>query len=112
LESIRRRIYYYETVDGRCPFKIWRDSLKDQAFIDALRSRLARVRLGLIGATNSVGEGVSELKFYIGPEYRVYFGEWGNSIVVLLCGGDKSTQRRKDIELAKDYWKDFRTSNS
>jgi len=112
LEPIPRRIYYYETNGGRCPFLEWRDSLKDQDVIDALRVRLARVRLGLLGRCDAVGEGVIELKFDIGPGYRVYLAEWGKTIVVLLQGGDKGSQKRKDIEQAKAYWRDFRRSNS
>ena len=58
METSPRRIYYYETHDGQCPFLIWRDSLKDQIFIDALKVRLARVRLGLMGRCESAGEGI------------------------------------------------------
>ena len=79
--------------------------------MDALRARLARVRLGLMGRCGAVGDGIWELKFYVGPGYRVYFAEWRNTLIVLLCGGDKSTQARKDIGLAKNYWEDFRRSN-
>jgi putative addiction module killer protein len=49
---------------------------------------------------------VSELRLFFGAGYRVYFGEKDNQIVVLLCGGDKSTQS-KDIEQAKAYWKEY-----
>ena len=111
MDSVQRKIYYYERDDGHCPFIDWRNSLNNQEFVDALRARLARVRLGLLGRCDSVGEGVLELKFDIGPGYRIYFSEWGKSIVVLLCGGDKNTQRRKDIALAKECWRGFRRSN-
>lgn len=57
------------------------------------------------GDCEPVGEGVNELRMFFGPGYRVYIGEEGNNIVVLLCGGDKSTQT-KDIETAKLYWKE------
>ena len=112
MEPVHRKIYYYETSGGQCPFLEWRDSLNDPVFVDAWRVRLARVRLGLLGRCDSAGEGVLELKFDIGPGYRVYFAEWGRTIVVLLHGGDKGSQRRKDIEFAKEYWRDFRRSNS
>jgi putative addiction module killer protein len=110
LDVIPRRIYYYETATGRCPFLEWRDALRDQVLVDALRARLARIRLGLLGHAESVGKGVFELKVDVGPGYRVYFAEWKRTIVVLLSGGDKSTQRR-DIKLAQAYWADFRRSN-
>ena len=112
MDSKLRKVYYYERDDGTCPFIEWRDSLGDQVMIDALRARMARVRLGLFGQCHPVGDGVLELIFDVGPGYRVYFSTWGQTIVVLLCGGDKSTQRRMDIELAKMYWRDFRRSNS
>ena len=111
MEPIPRSIYYYETQAGQCPFLEWRESLKDPLFVDALRARMARVRLGLLGACRPVGDGVMELKFDMGPGYRVYFGEWGRTIIVLLCGGSKVTQRRGDIKLAQVYWADFRRSN-
>jgi len=53
-----------------------------------------------------VGGGVFELRFFFGAGYRVYFGEDGDTIVVLLCGGDKKTQRR-DIQRAKAYWQEY-----
>jgi len=53
------------------------------------------------------GEGVRELRIFVGKGYRVFFARGGSTIVVLLCGGDKSTQDR-DIELAKSYWREYR----
>ena len=53
-----------------------------------------------------MGEGVVELKMDFGPGYRIYFAEDGDTLVVLLCGGDKSTQS-KDIEKARGYWADY-----
>jgi putative addiction module killer protein len=60
-----------------------------------------------MGDCKVVGEGIWELRIHFGPGYRVYFGKHGTVIVVLLCGGDKSSQR-KDILNAKQYWKDFK----
>ena len=54
-----------------------------------------------------VGEGVLELRIDHGPGYRAYFARVGNAIVLLLCGGDKRTQR-KDIERAKGYFEDYK----
>jgi putative addiction module killer protein len=70
-------------------------------------ARLARVRHGNLGDRKSVGEGVSELRVDYGPGYRVYLGQKGQTLVVLLCGGDKRTQDR-DIRLAKQYWHEFK----
>ena len=55
----------------------------------------------------SVGAGVSELRIDYGPGYRVYFGQDGHILVILLCGGTKKTQR-KDIKLAQEYWQDYK----
>jgi putative addiction module killer protein len=54
-----------------------------------------------------LGEGVSELKIDYGPGYRVYYGQSGKFVILLLCGGDKDTQQ-KDIETAKEYWVEFK----
>jgi len=62
--------------------------------------------LGNLGNSKSVGEGVCELKIDFGPGYRVYFGQLGSTIVLLLCGGDKSTQEQ-DIRKAYEYWKEY-----
>ena len=71
-----------------------------------IRKRLNRVRMGNLGDCRSVGDGVKELRIAFGPGYRVYFGEDGETIVVLLCGGDKSSQEA-DIRRAKEYWIDY-----
>ncbi len=70
-------------------------------------ARLARVRRGNLGDCKSVGEGVSELRVDYGPGYRVYFAQKGQTLVILLCGGDKRTQE-KDIQRAKQYWHDYK----
>lgn len=69
--------------------------------------RLDRISLGNFGDCRSVGEGVQELRIDYGPGYRVYFGQLGSTIVLLLCGGDKSAQA-KDINLAHYYWSEYR----
>jgi len=67
---------------------------------------LHRVESGHYGNNRSVGSGVRELRFFFGAGYRVYFGEDGDTIVILLCGGEKDSQRR-DIQKAKSYWKEY-----
>jgi putative addiction module killer protein len=69
--------------------------------------RLERLRLGNFGDVRSVGKGLSELRIDVGPGYRVYFMVEGRSIVVLLCGGDKTTQQ-EDIRRAREYLADYR----
>jgi len=98
----------YATTDGRKPFEEWVESLKDLDAKARVFVRLRRVRLGNLGDCKPVGDGVSELRFETGPGYRMYFGQEGRTLVVLLCGGDKATQR-KDIADAKGYWRDYRS---
>jgi putative addiction module killer protein len=81
-------------------FRKWRLRLGDHRARAILASRLDRLAQGHAGDVKPVGEGVSELRIHYGPGYRVYFQKRGNTIIVLLCGGDKST-RAKDIKAAK-----------
>jgi putative addiction module killer protein len=64
--------------------------------------------LGNLGDCQSVGNGVFELRIDYGPGFRIYLGQIGRTIVILICGGDKSTQDR-DIGQAKEYWADYRS---
>lgn len=102
------QLEYYLTEEGVCPFTEWLYGLRDRVATSRIRTRLDRVSLGNFGTVESVGQGVSELKVDHGPGYRVYFAMSGKTIVLLLVGGDKSTQR-KDIAAAHSYWKDFQT---
>ena len=65
-----------------------------------IASRLDRLAFGHAGDAEPVGQGISELRIHHGPGYRIYFQRRGDTIIVLLCGGDKSTQA-KDIKAAK-----------
>lgn len=98
-------IRYYQTTSGRCPFWDWFDSLDTPARL-IVDKRLARVRRGLFGDAETVGGGVSELKFDVGPGYRVYFARTGRAIVILLRAGDKKSQSA-DIKTAQAFWKDY-----
>lgn len=81
-------------------FSRWLSGLRDRRAVARINARLRRVSAGNLGDVESVGDGVSELRIPYGPGYRLYFIRQGAAIIVLLCGGDKSTQR-KDIALAK-----------
>lgn len=104
MERIEVRIY--ETRGRKAPFSEWLEGLRDPRGRAAVRTRIVRLRLGNFGDCKGVGDGVFELRIDLGPGYRVYFGRRGQEIVVLLCGGDKRSQER-DIERAKEYWKDY-----
>ena len=107
METTPRKLRIYRTVDGRLPFGEWLASLQDVKARARIRVKLDRVGLGNFGDCHGVGEGVQELRIDYGPGYRVYFGQLGSTIVLLLCGGEKSTQA-KDIDLAKYYWNEYR----
>jgi len=88
-------------------FSKWLSGLKDRQARMRIHVRLDRVALGNLGDVYPVGDGLSELRIHYGPGYRLYCMLRGVSVVVMLCGGDKSTQTR-DIELAKIIAKDWR----
>jgi putative addiction module killer protein len=84
----------YQAEDGRVPFTEWLDGLRDKAAQARIRLRLRQVQAGTLGDCEPVGEGVIELRVHVGAGYRVYSGRYGKSLVILLCGGDKSSQER------------------
>ncbi|MGC4012172.1 MAG: type II toxin-antitoxin system RelE/ParE family toxin [Pseudomonas sp.] len=87
-------------------FDRWLSGLRDARGKVAILRRLDRIRSGHLGDTRSVGIGVSEIRLDIGPGYRVYFTRRGDVVILLLCGGDKSSQQR-DIKLAQQLAGDF-----
>jgi putative addiction module killer protein len=107
---IEREIKKIEVENGRIPFDEWFESLWDIKLRTAVDSRLARVRAGNLGAQKPVGRGVFELKIDVGPGLRVYYGEHGRKVVILLGGGDKSSQPR-DIRRAIQLWQQWKEFN-
>lgn len=101
----------YQTVDGKIPLSEWLEGLRDGKTRARIIARLDRLQAGLLGDWKSVGSGVCELRIDHGPGYRVYFGQEGTTWVLLLCGGEKSTQS-KDIEKAHGYWKDYKARST
>jgi len=81
-------------------FRRWRTRLKDERTRVLIASRLDRLAFGNAGDVRPVGQGISELRIDYGPGYRIYFQKRGSTIIILLCGGDKSTQAN-DIKTAK-----------
>lgn len=96
-------IEYYVAEDGKKPFKEWLESLHDVRGRAKVRIRIDRARLGNLGDQKHVSQGVHELRINYGPGYRVYYGIEGNRLILLLLGGDKSSQQ-KDITRAVEYW--------
>lgn len=91
-------------------FAEWIDNLRERAGAAKVLRRLARLERGNPGNVAPVGEGVSELKIDLGPGYRVYFGQRGQELVIILAGGDKSSQER-DIKAAKKLWNEWKEQN-
>lgn len=108
-DARERQLQLYVDPSGRKPFNDWLEGgIQDPVARSRLRTRLERVALGNFGQHRALCEGIVELKIDTGPGYRIYLGIAGETLVVLLCGGDKSSQSR-DIERARRYWKDFRS---
>ena len=95
------------TENGRDIFGEWIKSLKDKRGQSAIYRRLDRAEEGHLGEHRPCRSGVWELVINYGAEYRVYYSITGKTIILLLCGGDKSTQQR-DINKAVDYLKKYK----
>jgi putative addiction module killer protein len=87
-------------------FDAWLHNLHDISARGFIIKRIAIMSSGSLGETRSLGSGLFEAKIRRGPGYRLYFVNKGNKIIVLLCGGDKSTQNR-DIKKAKELAKEL-----
>ena len=88
-------------------FKKWIRGLKDRVTQSIITARIRRISGGNFGDVSPVGHGISELRIDYGSGYRVYFTWRGQQIIILLCGGDKSTQQR-DIAAAKRIAQNFK----
>jgi putative addiction module killer protein len=101
----------YQREDGREPFTEWLHGVRDKVAQARIRVRLRQVQTGNFGDSEPVGQGVIELRIHVGPGYRVYCGRHGKSVVVLLSGGDKSSQA-PDIRRAKELWSEWKRRQS
>ncbi len=106
MQSHERKVLHH-VVAGKDLYGEWLDRLRDISARTAIVRRVERVEEGNFGDHRTVGGGVWELRINFGPGYRVYYGEDGPVIVMLICGGDKQSQR-KDIRLARRLWQDYR----
>jgi len=87
----------YQTAEGKVPLSEWLNGLRDGRARARIVARMDRLSVSLLGDWRSVGDGVCELRI----------DSDGEALILLLCGGDKRTQA-KDIEIAHDYWKDYK----
>ncbi len=106
-----RKVLYYRTINGCVPFREWLSSLNDTKTQARLLERIRRIGFNYFGDFKPIGGGLFELRFHFGPGYRVYFGQDGDIFIILLCGGNKSSQG-SDILKAFEYWLDYKRRKS
>jgi len=101
---ITRQVEVYSDANGKEPFWRWIKKL-DRPVRARIEVRLRKLAKNQFGDHRGIEEGISELRFHFGSGWRVYYGEDGTTIVILV-GGDKDTQT-EDIKRAKEYWRDY-----
>jgi putative addiction module killer protein len=101
------RIVRYALDNGRVPFTEWLAGLRDSVARAKILNRLDQLKAGNFGDTTNIGHGIIELRIHYHRGYRVYLGRHGDTLVVLLNGGDKSTQSA-DIRKAQRFWIDWK----
>ena len=101
-------LLHYLTRDGRDLYQTWLDALRDRRARVAIDRRVERIIRGNFGDHKFCREGVWELRIDTGPGYRVYYAQSSQTVVVLLCGGDKDSQS-SDIDRAVNCWCDWQT---
>jgi putative addiction module killer protein len=105
--TMKRLSAVYNTASGVEPYSEYLKALRDRVGAAKIRARVTRAILGNLGDHRNIGRGVIELRIDYGPGYRVYAGLHGWELIVLLCAGDKGSQRL-DIAKALGYWEDFK----
>lgn len=96
----------YITAQGACPFRSWLNRLDTKARA-RIQARVLRFETGNLGDHKAVGGGVYEVRCQFGAGYRIYFARAGTTVILLLAGGDKASQR-SDIRQARGFWGDYR----
>lgn len=102
---MEKEVLVYRTPEGKEPFVDWLFSLRDKILRHRIEARIDRIRHGNYGDHKRF-QGIMEIRLDFGKGYRIYCGEDGGKLVILLIGGDKSSQE-KDIKKAVEYWRDY-----
>ncbi len=102
---MEKDVIFYHTREGKEPYTNWLYSLHDKILWHRVKTRIDRIKKGNYGDHKRF-HGIIELRLNFGKGYRIYCGEEDNRLVILLTGGDKSSQD-KDIEKAQKYWRDY-----
>ena len=103
-------VVVFEIIES-ATFKRWIEGLRDRRAVARISARLRSISIGNLGDTRSVGNGISEIRIHYGPGYRIYFVREGETVIVLLCGGDKDSQQR-DIRRAGRLALDWKESHA
>lgn len=104
---MKKAIKIYRTATGKLPFVEWLKSLKDTTVRHTVQTRIRRIEVsGHIGDYKNLKDGVYEMRIHKSRGYRIYYGLEGDTIIILLVGGEKGTQK-KDIKKAKEYWQSY-----
>ena len=103
---INKKIIYYTLENGDSPFENWLKKLDNLSRAIVVRFVQKVATGGAKKSIKALKDGIFEIKITHGPGYRVYFAEDGDEIIILLVGGDKKTQSR-DIDKAKEYWRNY-----
>jgi len=104
------KVHEFIDENGRSPYKVWLESLGDKRAQAKIILQIDRMELGNFGDSQPIGNGLSELRIHHGPGYRIYYAREGKNIYLILCGGDKSSQK-KDIKLAKNIWAEHKKAD-
>ena len=107
--KVSKTIIVYTDKAGKEPFTKWLDGLKDARSRRRILARLRRLEQGNYGDCKHLQDAIFELRLFFGPGHRIYFSEDGDTLVILLCGGDKSNQV-KDIKKAITYWNEYKSN--
>lgn len=105
-----KTLLVYKSSNGKEPFTTWLNRLKDGRDRRRILMRLRRLEQGNYGDIKHIRGRLYELRLFFGPGYRIYFGKEGDTLIVLLTGGDKSSQD-KDIRAALKYWEDYKSND-
>lgn len=107
MDGTERDLRVLELDNGRTPAQEWYDAIRDTGTRARIRARITRARYGSFGDFKNLDGEVYEMRLDFGPGYRVYFAFNRGELIVLLVGGDKSSQRQ-DIAAATSYWKAYK----
>jgi putative addiction module killer protein len=107
LISRARKAIIYETEEGKWPFELWVNKLKDVVGQAKVLTRIERAEAGNLGNHRELGNELYELKESYGPGYRIYFSIDKKALILLLIGGTKGSQD-SDIQKARKYWEDYK----